>query len=262
MSAGQTNESPAPQPKRSYLLWVIGIVIVAIILLVFVVPPLTVRMRMAGKAQLTLEPQTATEISSDTMAELARVLQQRADLLGLEGTYVHKQDNRVIIAFKPVDDLDAVVAALSKRGDFNIYAVPEGYSRDIQLEQIYLVGPDGERAPAEDVLKDVEPIVRRKDLRTEAKLESDLESGRPVLRVFLDTPADRALAAWYAGHKGSDLAIAFDRKVISVAPMTGPIQRHINIQGIFTREEVNTMVACLRTDPLPIDVRALAPRLP
>jgi len=262
MSAGQTNESPAPQAKRSYLLWVIGIVLLAIILLVFVVPLLTVRMKMAGKVQLTLEPQTATEISSDTMAELARVLQQRADVLGLEGTYIHKQDNRVIIAFKPVDELDAAVAVLSKRGDLNVYGVPEGYSRDIKLEQIYLVGPSGERAPAEDVLKDVEPIVRRTDLRTDAKLESDLESGRPVLRIFLDTPANQALAAWYAGHKGSDLAIAFDRKAISVAPMTRLIQGHINIQGIFTREEAKTMVACLKTDPLPIDLRALAPRLP
>lgn len=44
--------------------------------------------------------------------------------------------------------------------------------------------------------------------------------------------------------------------------MTGPISQYANIQGIFTREEVKNMVACLKTDPLPIDVRALPPRMP
>lgn len=257
MSTNKRDEPRAAAPRTNVIRWIIIVVLAVVVIVAVAIPRLTYWLGTRGKAVVILEPKTEDRVRTTTMATLERVLRERAEVLDLERPFVRSKRDTVTVAFKPGDDFQEVVTTLSTRGDMNFRPVPGDYGPDdrkITPTEIFLIGTDEKELLAQEVVKDVEPIVRRDDLRRKSSLDTDARTNQPLIRVYLEPTAEQALGIWYAGHENGLLAITFDDKIISVAPLPARVSDYMNISGIFDRKEAEKIVACLKTDPLPIDV--------
>jgi preprotein translocase subunit SecD len=206
-------------------------------------------------ARIVLQGRLGMGMTAEAIAELERIVRQRAKALGLKDLSVRNEgDTLIVVTFRPVRAFGHVVRALSARGNLDFRSVPDKYQPVIEPSRILLRGPDHKSVPAEEALKDREPIVKREDLLTKASTSVDPDTGQPVLRVYLSDAAEQAVALWFQQHRKSYLAVVFDGRVISVAQLPSAIRQYANVAGIFRSAEAQTIVACLKTDPLPIKV--------
>jgi preprotein translocase subunit SecD len=263
MPTKRKDEPAVAEPKPSLTRWAILIVLAVVVVVVVVVPRVTYWLGTAGKAVVILEPREEGKLGSGTLSELVTVLRQRAEALDLERPFVRRKGDLVTVAFKPTEDFNEVVAVLTTRGNMDFRPVPADYASEkprTTPAQVFLFGPNNQAVPAEQVLKGVDPIVKRDDLRRKSAVDKSPDTGQVMVRVYLEGTGEQALGAWFAAHPNSLLAVTFDDKAISVAPLTARVSQYVNISGVFDAKEADKIATCLKTDPLPVNVTAVEKR--
>jgi preprotein translocase subunit SecD len=230
-----------------------------------------------GSEQLVMKPSAKTELRASTLQHSIETITERVNTLGVSESTVQPYglgDNEILVELPGISDPGKVEDAIKSTSKLEVFAVVSGpYSDDqaamtalggvVPPEDQLLHGNTSPTSPDEVYLLERAPQVEGTDFR-DAQPSTDV-NGRPNLTFTLTTEAGDRFYKYTSAHSKDSsspgsMAIVLGGKIKEVATINSAIRDHGEIEGSFTKDEVDNLSLMLRTGALPASIDTLETR--
>ncbi len=220
----------------------------------------TCRRNSDGSLKLTMKPGAIREIETNTMTQTQETINDRINTLGVAETRVEPYglgDNEILVELPGISDPGKVEDAIESTSKLAVYAVVSGPYDNDQAAMTALNGvvpPDDQlvhgnatpTAPDEVYLLKRASEVEGTDFR-DAQPSTDM-NGRPNLTFTLTTEAGDRFYKYTSEHSKDSadpgsMAIVLGGKVKEVASINSAIRDRGEIEGSFSKDEVDDALA-------------------
>ncbi len=221
---------------------------------------------------LTMKPSALADLSARTLDQSIETIRDRVDKLGVSEPVIQKYglgENEILVELPGVEDLDRVKDIIQSTSRLEVHEVagnPDGYASDqealaslggaIPPDQYLLhgdsqgVGTDG--SDRVYLLKRVS-IVGGKDFRDASAIGPN-DSGRQGVNFVLTNAGGERFYDYTSSHVGSYMAIVLGDRVKNVAVIKSAIRDNGQIEGQFSKEQIDALSLTLRTGALPASI--------
>ena len=230
---------------------------------------------------LTIKPSVLTDLQSRTLDQSIETIRDRVDKLGVSEPVIQKYglgDNQILVELPGIEDLDRVRDIIQSTSRLEVHEVEggtagaAGYASEQEAitslagalppDDVILRGtPDGSGTDTPDryfVLKRVS-IVGGKDFRDASAIGVN-DSGKQGVNFVLTNAGGEKFYDYTSAHVGSYMAIVLGTRVKNVAVIKGPIRDNGQIEGQFTKQQIDDLSLTLRTGALPASITQLEAR--
>jgi preprotein translocase subunit SecD len=230
-----------------------------------------------GSQKLTMKPGSIRDLEARTLDQSIETIRQRIDTLGVTEPVIQKYglgDNEILVELPGIDDPAKVEDAIKSTSKLAVYAVVSGpYENDqaamtalnnvVPPEDMLVHGSGSANAPDEVYLLERASQVEGTDFR-DAQPSTDV-NGRPNMTFTLTTEAGDRFYKYTSTHSKESatpgsMAIVLGNKVKEVASINSAIRDRGEIEGSFTKQEVDDLSLMLRTGALPATIDTLETR--
>jgi preprotein translocase subunit SecD len=230
-----------------------------------------------GSEKLTMTVGAIRDLEAHTLDMSMETINQRVNALGVVDADVAPYgvgQNEILVELPGIDDPAKVEDAIKSTAKLAVYAVVSGPYADDQAAQTALnniVPPEDQlvhgratpESPDEVYLLERASVVEGTDFR-DAQPSQDV-NGRPDLTFTLTTDAGDRFYKYTDAHKAGgptpgSMAIVLGGKVIEVASINSAIRDRGEIEGTFSKDEVDNLSLTLRTGALPATIEYLETR--
>jgi preprotein translocase subunit SecD len=227
--------------------------------------------------RLTMKPGAIRALETATLDHSIETITERVNTLGVSESTVQPYglgDNEILVELPGISDPEKVEDAIKSTSKLEVYAVVSGPYENDQAAMTALNGivpPEDQlvhgnatpTSPDEVYLLERAPQVEGTDFR-DAQPSTDI-NGRPNLTFTLTTEAgDRFYKYTEAHSKDSaspgSMAIVLGNRVREVASINSAIRDRGEIEGTFSKDEVDNLSLMLRTGALPASIDTLETR--
>jgi preprotein translocase subunit SecD len=227
-----------------------------------------------GSVNITLKPAAIRDIESHALDQSLETISERINALGVAETTVQRYglgDNEIVVEMPGVFDPDKVEDAIHNTSKLAVYAVVSGPYTDDQAaltalngvvppDDILMHGNPTPTSPDEVYLLQRATVVEGTDFR-DAQPSTDV-NGRPNLTFTLTTDAGDRFFKYTSAHSKDSatpgsMAIVLGNKVKEVATINSAIRDRGEIEGSFSKDEVDSLSLLLRTGALPASIDPL-----
>jgi preprotein translocase subunit SecD len=238
-----------------------------------------------GSETLTMKPPAIRDLEASTLTHTIETITERVNALGVAETTVQQYglgDNEILVELPGISDPAKVEDAIKSTSKLAVYAVVSGPYENDQAAMTALNGvvpPDdwlahgsttnAPDAPDEVYLLERASQVEGTDFR-DAQPSTDT-NGRPDMTFTLTTDAGDRFYKYTSAHSKDSatpgsMAIVLGGKVKEVASINSAIRDRGEIEGSFSKDEVDNLSLMLRTGALPasidtIETRTVGPSL-
>jgi preprotein translocase subunit SecD len=230
-----------------------------------------------GSQKLTMKPGAIREIETNAMEQTQETINDRINALGVAESRVEPYglgNNELLVELPGISDPDKVQDAIHSTSKLAVYALVSGPYDDDQAAMTALNGV----VPPDDVLVHGNATPAAPDQVFLLKRASEVEgtdfrdaqpstdvNGRPDLTFTLTTAAGDRFYKYTSDHSKDSadpgsMAIVLGGKVKEVASINSAIRDRGEIEGSFSKEEVDNLSLMLRTGALPANVDSLETR--
>ena len=230
---------------------------------------------------LTMKPSVLTDLQSRTVDQSIETIRDRVDKLGVSEPVIQKYglgDNQILVELPGIEDLDRVRDIIQSTSRLEVHEVEggqagaAGYATEQEAatsqagalppDDVVMRGtPDGGGGDNPDryfVLKRVS-IVGGKDFRDASAIGVN-DTGRQGVTFVLTNAGGEKFYDYTSAHVGSYMAIVLGDRVKNVAVIKGPIRDQGQIEGTFSRQQIDDLSLTLRTGALPASIVPLEAR--
>ncbi len=230
-----------------------------------------------GSETLTMKPGAIRELETSTLSHTIETITERVNTLGVSEATVQPYGlgaNEILVELPGISDPGKVEDAINSTSKLAVYAVVSGPYDDDQAALTALNGvvpPDDQlvhgnttpTSPDQVYLLERASQVEGTDFR-DAQPSSDV-NGRPNLTFTLTTDAGDRFFKYTSAHSKDSaspgsMAIVLGGRVKEVASINSAIRDRGEIEGSFTKDEVDNLSLMLRTGALPADVETIETR--
>jgi len=236
-----------------------------------------------GSYVMTMKQSAINDLEARTLDTSIETIYERVNALGVSEPTVQKYglgDNEILVELPGIDNLDQVRDAIQSTSKLAVYAVVSGPYDDDQAALTALSGvvpPDDvlvhgsamTGGPDQVYLLERASQVEGTDFR-DAHASTDI-NGRPNLSFSLTTEAGNRFYKYTNAHSRDSaspgsMAIVMGNKIRSVASINSAIRDQGQIEGNFSKQEVDDLSLMLRTGALPasldyLETRTVGPSL-
>ncbi len=224
-----------------------------------------------GSATLNMKLSAINDLEARTLETSKETISERINSLGVSEPVVQTYGlgkNQILVELPGIFNLAEVEAAIQSTAKLAVYAVVSGpYENDqAALTALNGVVPPGDwlvhgsasaNAPDEVWLLERASQVEGTDFR-DAQPSTDV-NGRPNLTFTLTTAAGDRFYKYTSAHSKDSanpgsMAIVLANKVRSVASINSAIRDRGEIEGNFSKDEVDSLSLMLRTGALPASI--------
>jgi len=230
---------------------------------------------------LTMKPSVLTDLQSRTVDQSIETIRDRVDKLGVSEPVIQKYglgDNQILVELPGIEDLDRVRDIIQSTSRLEVHEVEggqagaAGYASEQEAvtsqagalppDDVVMRGtPDGGGGDNPDryfVLKRVS-IVGGKDFRDASAIGVN-DTGRQGVNFVLTNAGGEKFYDYTSAHVGSYMAIVLGDRVKNVAVIKGAIRDQGQIEGTFSRQQIDDLSLTLRTGALPASIIPLEAR--
>jgi preprotein translocase subunit SecD len=230
-----------------------------------------------GSDKLTMKPGAIRDLQTHTLDQSIETIRDRVDTLGVAEAAVQRYglgDNEILVELPGISDPAQVEDAIKSTSKLAVYAVVSGpYENDqaamtalnniVPPEDQLVHGTTSPNAPDQVWLLERASQVEGTDFR-DAQPSTDV-NGRPNLRFTLTTEAGDRFYKYTSAHSRDSaspgsMAIVLGGKVKEVASINSAIRDQGEIEGSFSKAEVDNLSLMLRTGALPASIDILETR--
>ncbi|HYG98300.1 MAG TPA: protein translocase subunit SecD [Terriglobales bacterium] len=227
---------------------------------------------------LSMKPQTLTELKNRAVHQAIETIRNRVDTLGVSEPIIQEHgmgEHQILVQLPGVDDPARVKEIMQSTAMLEIRQEMGGpYSSEQEAYQA-----NGGTLPPDTVLMPGRTIAGRQTdgksqtvyyliSRTSAVSGRDLrdaqptedESARPAVRFLLTGEGGRRFGNFTQSHVGERLAVVLDGKVMEVATIQERIEDEGRITGSFTKQQSQDLAMVLRSGALPASITYLEER--
>jgi preprotein translocase subunit SecD len=224
-----------------------------------------------GSATLAMKLSAVNDLKARTLDTSMETIRERIDSLGVSEPIIQKYglgENQILVELPGISNPAEVEDAISSTAKLAVYAVVSGPYENDQAAMTALNGvvPPGDmlvpgrasaNAPDEVWLLERASQVEGTDFR-DAQSSTDV-NGRPNLTFTLTTAAGDRFYKYTSAHSKDSaspgsMAIVLANKVRSVASINSSIRDRGEIEGNFSKQEVDSLSLMLRTGALPASI--------
>ncbi len=227
-----------------------------------------------GSVKLTMKPGAIRDIETHALQQTIETINDRINTLGVAETTVQQYglgDNEIVVELPGISDPGQVEDAIKSTSKLAVYAVVSGpYDSDsaamsalnniVPPDNMLMHGNGSANAPDQVWLLERASQVEGTDFR-DAQPSVD-QNGRPDLTFTLTTDAGDRFYKYTSAHSKDSaspgsMAIVLGGKVKEVASINSAIRDRGQIEGSFTKSEVDNLSLMLRTGALPASIDTL-----
>jgi preprotein translocase subunit SecD len=227
--------------------------------------------------KLTMKPGAIRTLETATLDHSIETITERVNTLGVSESTVQPYglgENEILVELPGISDPEKVEDAIKSTSELKVFAVVSGpYESDqaamtalndiVPPEDQLLHGNGTPNSPDQVYLLERASVVEGTDFR-DAQPSTD-QNNRPNLTFTLTTEAgDRFYKYTEAHSKDSaspgSMAIVLGNKVREVASINSAIRDRGEIEGTFSKDEVDNLSLMLRTGALPASIDTLETR--
>ncbi len=228
---------------------------------------------LRGGLQVLLKPPAGTEFDNQALEDAAKILENRANGLGVSEVVFQTAGGQYILGeFPGLTNTEEVISVLRQTGqlefvDLGDYFLPAGTkvsSMDCstQPRPELKLKEDGSLAepPAGEAYGPFCTVMTGKDLKT-VNVGTD-QKGQINVNFTLDEAGTKVFADYTSANVGKFLAIVLDGTVISAPTISTAITKgEGQISGNFTIDEANNLAITLRYGRLPVALEVVESRV-
>jgi preprotein translocase subunit SecD len=230
-----------------------------------------------GSEKLTMKAGAIRDLEAHTLEQSIETIRDRVDTLGVAEANVAPYglgDNQILVEIPGISDPGQVEDAIKSTSKLAIYAVVSGpYESDqaamtalngvISPEDMLVHGNATPTAPDQVYLLERASQVEGTDFR-DAQPSTDV-NGRPNMHFTLTTEAGNRFYKYTSAHSRESaapgsMAIVLGGKVKEVASINSAIRDQGEIEGTFSKAEVDQLSLMLRTGALPATIDTIETR--
>ncbi len=237
-----------------------------------------------GAWTLTMKPTQLADLQTRTVDQTIDTIRDRVDKLGVSEPVIQKYglgENQILVELPGVDDPDRVRDIIQSTSRLEVHEVA-GNSAGYASEQEALASLGGAVPPDQMLLhgdsqgltsdgQDHIFLVKRvsivggKDFRDASAIAAN-DTGRQGVNFVLTNNGGERFYDYTSSHIGSYMAIVLGDRVKNVAVIKGAIRDNGQIEGQFSKEQIDALSFTLRTGALPAslvekEVRTVGPSL-
>ncbi|WP_263355713.1 protein translocase subunit SecD [Acidicapsa ligni] len=227
---------------------------------------------------LTMKPSLLADLESKAVDQSIDTIRDRVDQLGVSEPEIQRYglgENQILVELPGIDNLDRVSDIIQSTSRLEVHEVtgdPQGYAS----EQEALTSVNGSLPPDELILhgdsqgitsdsqdhvfrlKRVS-IVGGRDFRDASAIDSS-DTGRQGVNFVLTNAGGERFYDYTSTHIHTYMAIVLGSRVKNVAIINGAIRDNGQIEGQFSKEQIETLSFTLRTGALPASITQLEAR--
>ena len=221
---------------------------------------------------LTMKPSQLADLESRTLDQSIETIRDRVDRLGVSEPVIQRYGlgaNEILVELPGVEDLDRIKDIIQSTSRLEVHEVagnPDGYASEqeataslggvIPPDQYLVHGdPQGVSSDGGDhvfLLKRVS-IVGGRDFRDASAIGPN-DSGRQGVNFVLTNAGGQRFYDYTSTHVGSYMAIVLGDRVKNVAVINSAIRDNGQIEGQFSKEQIDALSLTLRTGALPASI--------
>jgi preprotein translocase subunit SecD len=224
-----------------------------------------------GSATLTMKLSAINDLKARTLDTSIETIRERIDSLGVSEPVIQKYglgENQILVELPGISNPAQVEEAIQSTAKLAVYAVVSGpYENDeaaltalnrvVPPDDVLVHGSATSTGPDQVWLLERASQVEGTDFR-DAQPSTDV-NGRPNLTFTLTTAAGDRFYKYTSAHSKDSaapgsMAIVLANKVRSVASINSAIRDRGEIEGNFSKDEVDNLSLMLRTGALPASI--------
>ena len=230
-----------------------------------------------GSETLTMKPGAVRDLEAQALQHSIETITDRVNTLGVSESTVQQYglgDNEILVELPGISDPQKVEDAIQSTSKLAVFPVVSGpYENDqaaltalggvVPPDQM-LVHGNGTPASGDQVyVLDRASVVEGNDFR-DAQPSVD-QNGRPDMRFTLTTEAGDRFYKYTSAHSKDSaspgsMAIVLGNRVKEVATIESSIRDQGEINGTFSKDEVDALALTLRTGALPASLTPIETR--
>ena len=221
---------------------------------------------------LTLKPTQLLDLEARTVDQSIETIRDRVDKLGVSEPVIQKYglgENEILVELPGIDNLDQVKEIIQSTSQLQVHEV-EGNSAGYASEQEALTSLNGAVPPDQELLHgDAQgvvsdgadhvflvkrvSIVGGKDFRDASAIGAN-DTGRQGVNFVLTNAGGERFYDYTSANVGKYLAIVLGDRVKNVAVIKSAIRDQGQIEGQFSKEQIEALSFTLRTGALPATI--------
>ena len=221
---------------------------------------------------LTMKPSQLADLESRTLDQSIETIRDRVDRLGVSEPVIQRYGlgaNEILVELPGVEDLDRIKDIIQSTSRLEVHEVagnPDGYNNEQEAmaglggaipPDEYLVhgDPQGVSSSGSDrvfLLKRVS-IVGGRDFRDASAIGPN-DSGKQGVNFVLTNAGGQRFYDYTSSHVGTYMAIVLGDRVKNVAVIQSAIRDNGQIEGQFSKEQIDALSLTLRTGALPASI--------
>jgi preprotein translocase subunit SecD len=221
---------------------------------------------------LTMKPTVLTALKAKTVDQAIDTIRDRVDQLGVSEPVIAPYglgDYQILVELPGVSDLNRVRDIIQSTSRLEVHEVV-GNSAGYASEQEALTSLGGSIPPDEMLLhgdsqgitsdgQDHVFLVKRvsivggRDFRDASAIGTN-DAGRQGVNFVLTNAGGERFYDYTSAHVGSYMAITMGTRVKNVAVIKGPIRDNGQIEGQFSKQQIDDLSLTLRTGALPASI--------
>jgi preprotein translocase subunit SecD len=233
----------------------------------------------AGKTVFKMKAPVAAEVERLAVNQALQTIDNRVNEFGVAEPVIQASGkDRIVVQLPGIDDQDRVRRLIQNTAflEFRIVRYPQGGERGAASREEVLAHFNGQLPPDLEILEslvrdaqnkvigqtyyavDRHRTVTGRDLKTARAGQGQF--GDPIVLFSLTPTGSEAFAKLTGENTNKGLAIVLDGKVMSAPVIRSQIRDSGQIEGRFTREEVDDLSTVLRSGALPAGITQLEER--
>ena len=221
---------------------------------------------------LTMKPSQLADLESRTLDQSIETIRDRVDRLGVSEPVIQRYGlgaNEILVELPGVEDLDRIKDIIQSTSRLEVHEVagnPDGYATEQEATTSlggaippdeYLVhgDPQGVSSSGGDrvfLLKRVS-IVGGRDFRDASAIGPN-DTGKQGVNFVLTNSGGQRFYDYTSAHVGTYMAIVLGDRVKNVAVIQSAIRDNGQIEGQFSKEQIDALSLTLRTGALPASI--------
>ena len=221
---------------------------------------------------LTMKPSQLADLESRTLDQSIETIRDRVDRLGVSEPVIQRYGlgaNEILVELPGVEDLDRIKDIIQSTSRLEVHEVagnPDGYASEqeattslggtIPADEYLVHGdPQGVSSSGGDrvfLLKRVS-IVGGRDFRDASAIGPN-DTGKQGVNFVLTNAGGQRFYDYTSAHVGSYMAIVLGDRVKNVAVIQSAIRDNGQIEGQFSKEQIDALSLTLRTGALPASI--------
>ena len=227
---------------------------------------------------LTMKPTQLTALEDKTVTQAIDTIRSRVDSLGVSEPVIAPYglgEHQILVELPGVSDLNRVRDIIQSTSQLSVHEVV-GNGSGFATEQEALASAGGTLPPDEEILSgdsqagssaghDEFFVVKRVsivgglDFRDASAIGVN-DTGKQGVNFVLTNAGGEKFYDYTQAHVGGYMSIVMGNRVKNVAVIKGPIRDQGQIEGQFTKEQIDDLSLTLRTGALPASITYIEER--